>query len=498
MSDASQLYKHLEERMKRLADLNAAAAVLQWDQETHIPAMSFEARAKHLSGLLSFAHDYFTDEQTGRLLNSLMERCDKLGDVEARSVKRLFKDYERKTRLPASLIEKISLQVSQTFMIWDAEKKNKAAKNYFSALDTLLNLKKEEAHLLSENGSIYTCMLEEYEPGMTEERLDTIFEQLLPGLKPLYEKALDDWKGDASYWDGFGPDEQWKITLDIAQLCGFNFEKGRQDISSHPFTIGICPDDVRITTRINPNDLSVALWSTIHEAGHAIYEQGLDMTHHGMPLSEAASLGIHESQSRLWENNVGRSKAFWELIYPRIAKYKNGPKSNFNAHACYINSNRLQPGLIRTEADEISYHFHIYIRYIIEKQLVSGELSVSNLRDAWNALYRKWLGIEPTHDGEGILQDVHWAHGSFGYFPTYTLGSIYASQFYDAAFAQIGISKGKITPETLLQLRMWLNENVFTYGRTLDSEEICRKATGQGIHVDCFLKYISDKYVHQF
>ena len=496
MNAASQLYMQLEERMKRLADLNAAAALLQWDQETHIPAMSFEARAKHLSGLLSFAHKYFIDNETGRLLDGLMERCDNLKEIEARSVKRLHKDYQRKTRLPSSLIEKISLQTSQTFMIWDAEKKKNAAQNYFSALDELLHLKMEEAHLLSESGSVYTSMLEDYEPGMTEERLDTLFDQLLQGLKPLYEKALDAWKGNDNYWDGFRPDDQWKITLDVAELCGFNFEKGRQDISSHPFTIGICPDDVRITTRINPNDLSVALWSTIHETGHAIYEQGLNMAHHGMPLSEAASLGIHESQSRLWENNVGRSKAFWELIYPRIEAYKNAPENNFNLHKCYINSNKLHPGLIRTEADEISYHFHVFIRYNIEKQLISGALKTSNLRDAWNALYGKWLGIEPTHDGEGILQDVHWAHGSFGYFPTYTLGSIYASQFFEAACAQLGISKEKMTTETLMQLRMWLSKNVFTYGRTLDSEEICLKATGQGINVDCFLKYISDKYVH--
>jgi carboxypeptidase Taq len=496
MSDVNQLYLQLEERMKRLADLNAAAALMQWDQETHIPKMSFEARAKHLSGLLSFAHDYFIDEKTRSLLDRLMEQTDILDEVKALSVKRLFKDYQRKTKLPASLIEQISLQTSQTYVIWEEEKKNQTAVRYFSALDELLKLKKEEAYLLNETGSIYTCMLEEYEPGMTEEKLNTLFDQLLPGLKLLYEKSLDSWKGDVAYWEGFAPDAQWNITLDIAALCGFNFEKGRQDVSSHPFTIGICPDDVRITTRINPNDLSVALWSTIHEAGHAIYEQGLQSKHHGMPLSEAASLGIHESQSRLWENNVGRSKAFWELVFQRIAKYKSAPQSEFNPRNCYVNSNKLHPGLIRTEADEISYHFHVFIRYSIEKQLISGELKASNLRDAWNALYFNWLGLEPAHDGEGVLQDVHWAHGSFGYFPTYTLGSIYASQFYETAVERIGLSKTGMNAESLLQLRMWLNENVFRYGRTLNSEEICRKATGQGINVDCFLKYISDKYVH--
>lgn len=275
---------------------------------------------------------------------------------------------------------------------------------------------------------------------------------------------------------------------------GFDFEAGRQDYSEHPFTTSFAPTDVRITTRVDEGNFASMLWSCIHEGGHGLYEQGLPEDQYGLPLGAATSLGIHESQSRLWENNVGRSVGFWSFFYPRLQKRFPEPLRNVTAQDFINAANKVEPSLIRTEADEVTYHFHVLIRYEIEKELIAGQLSTSDLPARWNELYAYYLGVTPKDDKTGVLQDVHWSHGMFGYFPTYTLGSFYAAQFFQQVQQDIPDLDNKIAAGDLSPLLEWLRSSVHQYGRQYNSEELCNRITGQGLDPRFFIAYAKQKY----
>jgi carboxypeptidase Taq len=288
--------------------------------------------------------------------------------------------------------------------------------------------------------------------------------------------------------------QQWDFGMDIIKQLGFDFNAGRQDISEHPFTTSFNAADVRITTRIDENDFSNMLWSCIHETGHALYEQGLPGSGYGLPSGEYASLSIHESQSRLWENNVGRGQAFWEHHYVPLQQCFPGQLNNISPERFYKGINKVQPSLIRTEADELTYHFHVMIRYELEKLLIEGNLSTHDIPAWWNEQYEKYLGVKVTDDKNGCLQDVHWSHGSFGYFPTYSLGSFYAAQM----FAAIEQSKPSLSEDVkngdTSAILNWLRQNIHQYGRTFKSEELCAKACGGPLDIQYFLRYLLDKY----
>jgi carboxypeptidase Taq len=288
---------------------------------------------------------------------------------------------------------------------------------------------------------------------------------------------------------------QWEAGIEVLTIMGYDFTKGRQDISTHPFTISIAPDDVRITTRIDENNLYEMMWSCIHEGGHALYEQGISTGSFGTPHSEAASLSIHESQSRLWENHIGRGKSFWIYYFDQL---KNRFPEQLKAvqTSTFLNAiNQVKPSLIRTNADELTYHYHIIIRYELEKQLIEGSLKVSELKDKWNALYKDYLKIDVPDDVRGVLQDVHWSHGSFGYFPTYTLGSLYAAQFYHSAQQQITDLEQQISKGNMAPLLQWLRKNVHSKGRLFTSEELCEQISGERLNDSYFLEYAKKKFI---
>jgi carboxypeptidase Taq len=294
----------------------------------------------------------------------------------------------------------------------------------------------------------------------------------------------------------FDRQQQWDYSIAILKQMGYDFGAGRQDISTHPFTTNFAATDVRVTTRINENDMTDCLFSAIHEGGHALYEQGLLTSNYGLPLGEAASLSVHESQSRLWENNVGRALPFWKYNFEIAQKTFPAQFSAISQHTLYKAINRVEPSFIRTQADELTYHFHIMIRFDIEKALMEGALNVAELKNYWNEQYQKYLGITPADDATGILQDVHWSHGLLGYFPTYSLGSAYAAQYYRQAEQDIPglndmIAKGDNAP-----LLNWLREKIHVHGRFYNSQDLCEKVTGEKLNFNHFLKYAEDKYSH--
>jgi carboxypeptidase Taq len=338
-------------------------------------------------------------------------------------------------------------------------------------------------------------MIDLYEPDMTVKKLDKIFDdvkrQLLPFLTEVKQKQNID---NSFLQNKFPKDQQWKFGLDVLKSIGFDFSRGRQDISSHPFTIGFGPDDVRVTTRIDENDFCNMTWSCIHEGGHALYEQGLSPKDYGLPSGSATSLGIHESQSRLWENNVGRSKAFWKYQLPKLKKYFPNQLQGVSLDQFFKAINFISPGLIRTEADELHYHLHVMIRYEIEKEIFQSKITAKDIRAMWNDSYKKYIGVKVKNDTHGILQDVHWSHGSFGYFPTYSLGSFYAAQLFATAEKSIPALSKSIEQGDLKPLNQWLAENIYKHGKLYNAEDLCKKATGSSLDLSYFMNYVSLKY----
>ncbi|MBC7423704.1 MAG: carboxypeptidase M32, partial [Ferruginibacter sp.] len=362
-------------------------------------------------------------------------------------------------------------------------------------LHHLIQLKKQEADLLGYKTHPYNALMNEYDKGLTVATVDKIFTNLKPQLVTLLDAIKNKPQVDNSFLhQHFDKDVQWKFGIELLKHIGFDFEAGRQDLSIHPFTTNFNNQDVRVTTRVDENDLGNMAWSCIHEGGHALYEQGLPTEEYGLPLSEYCSLSIHESQSRLWENCVGRGLPFWQHNFPLLKRMFPKQFEALTADTFYKGINKVQPSLIRTEADELTYHFHVMIRYEIEKMLIDGSITTKDIPAYWNENYQKYLGVTVPDDTTGCLQDIHWSHGSFGYFATYSLGSMYGAQMYAS------IKKENITTEASLAagdtkpVLDWLRKNVHQYGRLYTSEELCYKITGETLTSAYFMEYATKKF----
>ena len=490
----NQEYKEYKAILQKGADLNNAGAVLGWDQEVYMPPKGAFARGRQLATLASMAHELLTGNKIENLIERLREN-EQLNDTEKANIRRSYEDYQRNKKLSSEFVEELSAQTSECFNAWiDARKKNDF-QVFAPSLTKMVALKKQQAALYGHEGNLYDSLLDEYEPGATVAMLDKVFDGIKEQLPTILAKikAATQVNDDFLYRQ-YPKEQQWDFSISVLKNMGYDFEAGRQDYSEHPFTTSFSPGDVRITTRVNERDFASLLWSTIHEGGHALYEQGLPEEQYGLPLGSATSLGIHESQSRLWENCIGRSIDFWSHFYPMLIQYFPQQLAGVTAQDFYRAANKVAPSLIRTEADEITYHFHVLIRYELEKALIAGTINVSDLPAAWNELYLKYLGITPPDDNSGILQDVHWSHGSFGYFPTYTLGSFYAAQFYAKAQQDIPSLKEKIAAGNSGELLTWLRGHIHQYGRRFNSEDLCERITGAKLDPAYFIRYIQQKY----
>lgn len=491
---SQELYQEYKELAQKAADINYASAVLGWDQEVFMPEKGFEHRGRQLATLGSMAHDIVTSERYGNILTELSGRGD-LSVAEADNVRLSKEDYDKHSKVPAALVEKISMQVSKSYSVWIHARRENNYALYAPELDKMLALKKEEADFVGYKEHVYDAMLDDYEKGATVSMLNPIFDEVKEKLPALLDKIKAASQVDDSFLRRNYPRQgQWDFSIDVLRGMGYDFEAGRQDISEHPFTTSFSPQDVRVTTRVDENDFASLLWSSIHEGGHALYEQGLSSDYYGLPLGEAASLSIHESQSRLWENCVGRAMPFWKHFYPRLQQQFPSQLNDVSVDAFYKGMNKVQPSLIRTESDELTYHFHVMIRYEVEKALFENTVSVKDLSAFWNEQYQKYLGVSATNDKEGVLQDVHWAHGSFGYFPTYSLGSFYAAQFHKQAAKELNGLEAQIANGEFANLLQWLRNGVHQYGRKYRSEELCNKLTGQGLSFAAFMEYATEKY----
>ncbi|MGZ3859643.1 MAG: carboxypeptidase M32 [Flavisolibacter sp.] len=489
-----ELYEQYTTAMNRIADVRNANAVLQWDQETYLPPKGAGFRGQQISTLSEISHRLFSEEGLGDTLKELVNRED-LTTGQKRNVERTLDDYTKNKKYTGEFVRALSDQTNKAFHAWIDARKQNAFSVYAPELDKLIGLKKEEAQLLGFTDHPYNALLDEFEKGCTVALLDRTFSGLLPTLKELLHRIASRPQVDDYFLQQpFDKEEQWNWGLHLVKELQFDFSAGRQDISEHPFSTSFNRNDVRITTRIDENDFSNMTWSCIHETGHALYEQGLPEGQYGLPLGEACSYSIHESQSRLWENNVGRSQFFWQHYYPRLKHYFPRQFSEISLEDFYKGINKVQPSFIRTEADEITYHFHVFVRYELEKKLLDGTLSTKDIPGFWNEQYRDLLGVQVPDDKRGCLQDVHWSHGSFGYFPTYSLGSFYAAQFFSTAEQQLPDLKGEIGVGNVTPLLQWLRKNIHEKGRFHTSEELCREVTGKTLEVRFFVDYLLDKY----
>jgi carboxypeptidase Taq len=494
MNSSAELYNEYERLLKKAADFNYASAVLQWDQEVYMPPKGAEARGRQLATLATQAHELLTGKELEALLIALKD-AEGLNDEQRVNVQRSTEDYGKNKKLSTEFVEQLSFQTSECFNAWIAAREKNDFSVFAPSLTKMIVLKRKQAELYGYKNNPYDALLDEYEPDATVAMLDPVFQGIKDKMPALLAKinAAAQVSNDC-FHQHFPKQQQWNFSVDVLNKMGYDFEAGRQDYSVHPFTTSFAATDVRITARVDEENYASLLWSTIHEGGHALYEQGLPDNEYGMPLGSPTSLGIHESQSRLWENCVGRSANFWAGFYPKLQAYFPAQLGNVPMRTFYGAANRVEPSLIRTEADEVTYHFHVLIRYEIEKALIDGSLDPKDLRDKWNELYNKYLGVTPPDDRSGVLQDVHWSHGSFGYFPTYTLGSFYAAQFYVHALKEISGLQDQVERGEFGELLSWLRRNIHVHGRRYNSEELCERVTGQKLDAGFFMNYIVEKY----
>ncbi len=487
-------YNQYKSALQKIADIKYASAVLQWDQETYLPKNGNDARGRQIATLNELAHEKFTDTTLGDLMSELL-LSNLLTDHEKRNVTLSLEDYHKSQKLPSTFVRKMSETVNKSFHSWIKARKENNFSIFESPLQEIIDLKKQEAAYLGYEDHPYNALMNDYDKGITTKIVDNLFADLRLQLSSLLEKILAKKPVDDSFLhQHFDKNVQWDTGIEILKRMHFNFDAGRQDISEHPFTTNFSSKDVRVTTRVDENDFSSMLWSCIHEGGHALYEQGLPDSEYGLPLGEYCSLSIHESQSRLWENCVGRSLPFWQHNYELLQHKFPLQFQNKTVEEFYTAINKVQPSLIRTEADEVTYHFHVMIRYEIEKLLIEGTINAKDIPTYWNEQYKKYLGISVTDDVHGCLQDVHWSHGSFGYFATYSIGSLYAAQFMAAIKNKYPQIEQDLAVGDNSKVNGWLQSNFYKYGRQFTSELLCLNATGEYLTSKYFLNYITEKY----
>lgn len=482
--------------MAEIRDLGAVASLLTWDQETYLPPKGMAARGEQLATVQGLTHERIVDEWLGELIETV-ESSESLSDLQKLTLREFKFDRDRAIKVPVDLIKEIARAQSVALSAWTEARMERDFRRFAPALKRLVDLRRvmADAYGAPADGERYDALLAGYEKGMRAKRLMPVFANLRDWLVPAIQKISEMPQPAAGFLQGkFDADRQWHFTLELLDAMGFDRNAGRQDRSVHPFTMSLDPQDVRITTHIYDDLPLSSVFSTIHEAGHALYEQGLPSAHRRTVLCSAASMGLHESQSRLWENLVGRSASFWTAFLPRYRELFPAQLSGVSLDAFVAAVNRVQASLIRVQADEVTYNLHIFIRFELELMLMRDELAVEDLVPAWNERYKRYLNLNVADDVEGILQDIHWAWGEFGYFPTYTVGNLYSAALFEAALLAIpdlwaSIEHGKLAP-----LRDWLRTHVHQWGRLYQAEQIVEQATGSGLTVAPYVAYLKRKY----
>lgn len=495
MKNTNELYKEYTATLRKYADVEHSIAVLSWDKEVNMPTDGNTYRAQQIATLSGIAHEISTSEQFGDVLAALAENKQELEAEERKNVALSWKDYQRTAKLSQDFVVRRSMACSNAYHTWLKAREANDFSIFKNALEGVVEIKREEAEIIGYKEHPYDALLGEFEPGYTAAMLDTLFSDVKAKMVDFVrEIRAQEQVNDAFLKQHYPKQDQWNYSIFLLEKIGYNFNAGRQDWSPHPFTTTFSPQDVRVTTRVSENHFASLLWSSIHEGGHALYEQGLPHEKYGLPSSRYTSLGIHESQSRLWENNVGRSLEFWQVNYPELQKRFQQQLGDISLDTFYKGINKVESSFIRTESDELHYHFHVLIRYELEKALLEGDLKVADLEAAWNDKYKAYLDLDISNPNEGILQDVHWSYGSIGYFPTYSLGSFYAAQFFQQACKDIDGLETQISQGNTSELLQWLQKHIYQHGRLYSATEFCERITGEALNFDYFYQYALKKY----
>ncbi len=492
-----QSIKALKQYYATIVDLKRAIAVLEWDQETYMPGGSTDSRANQIGTLTAIAHEKASSEKLGDLLQQA--ETELAGSVPNRYDAQLvvvgLRDYTRASTLPAEFVARFAKTIALAKDAWKAARANSHFATFSPHLETIVELNRQKAEYVGFEDHPYDALLDEFEHGLTTADVTEMFGELRRELVPMVESISSAPRlSDAIVRRHYPHNAQWDFGMQVLRDIGFDFAHGRQDVSTHPFTTSFSVTDVRITTRIDEHFFNPAFFGTLHEAGHGMYEQGVDRTLDRTPLADGTSLGIHESQSRMWENLIGRSAAFWKYYFPVAQKYFPEALADVDATEFYSAVNIVEPSLVRVEADEVTYNLHILIRFELEKMLFDGALKTEDIPEAWATKTESYLGLTPGSDAEGCLQDIHWSLGAFGYFPTYTLGNLMSAQLFEAMRRDLGDldeyqARGDFAP-----MLGWLRKNVHIFGRTATADEIMKSATGNGLSAKPWLNYISNKF----
>ena len=489
-------YDSLHERFRQVALLRSTAAVLGWDQETYMPASGVAWRADQLAWLSGRGHEMSTAPEVGDWLAAAEAEMPAEDSVQATNLRGWQRSYDRATKLPVALVEEFTRTTSIAQNAWAEARKRSDFAAFQPHLEKLVDLTRRKADAWGWDACRYDALLDEYEPGARSADLAAVFAELEPQISALIGPAVE----KAARWpknllEGHYPvAAQQAFNREVAEALGFDFAAGRIDTTTHPFCTGLGPGDTRLTTRYDEGDFTSSLYGVLHEAGHGMYDQGLNKAEWGQPAGEAVSLGIHESQSRLWENHIGGSVAFWEHWLPLAAHHfphlaKLTPEQVAGAAA------QVQPSFIRVEADEVTYDLHIMLRFRLERALIEGDLAVADIPAAWNETFERLLGLKVPDDARGCLQDVHWSFGLFGYFATYTLGNLNAAQLMHRARAVVPGLDASLAAGDYAPLLTWLRENVHAHGQRFLPQDLMRHATGEPTRGECFLAHLRRKFV---
>ncbi|MBI3309051.1 MAG: carboxypeptidase M32 [Candidatus Melainabacteria bacterium] len=498
MSNPETIIKELKNLVDEMQAVICAEKILAWDLEINMPKTASRERAWQMSILSKIVHEMLISSKMQELLNNLRKKelFELLKTKDKAMVRELGRDFDKAIKIPTDLIRELTETTAQAQVVWAEAKTKNDFKLFAPHLEKIFSLKRQMAEYLGYKDSPYDALLDEYEPGMNTKTLDELFENLKKELIPYIKKiqCSNNMPNNTFLKQSYNKEKQLQLCNLLLETLGFDLKKGILEESIHPFTMGISPNDVRLTTRTDENNLFFAIGSTIHEGGHALYEQGIDSKLFKTNLYSGSSLGIHESQSRLYETIIGQGYPFWKYYFPVLKDTFKKELSDISLEEFYNGLNCVEPSLIRVEADEVTYNLHIVIRYEIEKDLMEKKLMINDIPKAWKEKMHNYLGVTPQTDAEGALQDIHWSFGAIGYFPTYTMGNLCAAQFYNQIRKEIPDIEQKLEKGDFKELREYLKEKIHQYGLLETPEEILQRVTGEPLKTHYFINYIKEKY----
>ncbi|MFE8695729.1 carboxypeptidase M32 [Cytobacillus sp. FJAT-53684] len=491
-----QVEKEFLDYVKKMEAYKEALALIYWDLRTGAPKQGMEQRSEVIGMLSSDVFKMSTSEEMASYIAKLSGAQSELTEITIKTLMECKKEYDRNKKIPAEEYKEYVILQSRAESVWEDAKEGSNFDMFRPYLEKLVEMTKRFIDYWGFEGNRYNTLLDMYEPGMTVEVLDEVFGQLREKIVPLVHRiSQSENKPETGFlFEHFPKEKQRDFSLEILKQMGYNFQAGRLDETVHPFATGLNPGDVRVTTKYDESDFRTAVFGTIHEGGHALYEQNISMDLIGTPLCDGTSMGIHESQSLFYENFVGRQYSFWKKNYQLLKSYSSGQFNEVGLDDFYRAINESKPSLIRIEADELTYPLHIIIRYEIEKGLFNGEMEVKDLPEIWNQKYEQYLGIKPENEAQGVLQDVHWSGGSFGYFPSYALGYMYAAQLKNAMQKDISNYDQLVEEGNLLPIKEWFTEHIHQYGKMKKPLDILKDVTGEELNANYLIDYLYEKY----